>query len=233
MYNLLISIGVGVAVTALIGGFFGSVWYGLIPGIIGFGVAYVILARRTMKQVQAVSQRAQQHFQAQNIDRGIEVLEADAYPLSKWQFFVEAQIRAQIGRILYMARRFDDAEHHLREGFKKDWVARGMLGALYYKRGKHDEMKKVFEEAVAGNKKKSLLWNLYAYCLWKSGDRDEAIDVLNRALDKMGDDKNTEKNLNRLKNGRSMKMRRWNNQWYQFHLDAPPAQRHQPQFRRF
>lgn len=233
MYNLLISLAVGIGISALIGGFFGSVWYGLIPGVIAFGIAYVLLARRTMKQVQAVSQSAQKHFQAQNIDRGIEVLEEDAYPLGKWQFFVEAQIRAQIGRVLFMARRFDEAEHHLREGFKKDWVARGMLGALYYKQKKHDEMKKVFDEAVTANKKHSLLWNLYAYCLWKSGNRDEAIDVLNRALDKLDGDAKTEKNLNRLKNGRSMKMRNWGNQWYQFHLDAPPVQRHQPQFRRF
>ncbi len=232
MYNLLISIAVGLVITVAIGGFFGSWWYGIIPGILGLGIAYVILARRTMKQVQAIVGRAQKDLQGENIDRGIEILK-EAYDLGKWQFFVEAQVDAQIGTVLYMSQRFDEAKSFLKRSFKKNWTARAMLGTLYYKKSQYDEMEEVFEEAVTANKKESLLWNLYAYCMWKSGQRDEAISILNRAIDKMGDEKRTKKNLDRLKNNRSMKMRGWNMQWYQFHLDSPPAQRQQPQFRRF
>ena len=231
MYNFGISLAIGLVLTFGIGAFFGGWWYGIIPGVIAFGIAYVILARRTMNQVQSIVTRAQKQMQSRNIDRGIEILE-DAFSLSKWQFFVEAQIHAQIGSVLYMDQRFDEAEPHLKKAFKKNWVARAMLGTLHYKRKKFDEMKEVFEEAVKANKKESLLWNLYAYCLWKSGDRDEAIDVLNRALDKAGEDKRTKKNLKQLKHGRRMKMRGWNMQWYQFHLDRPPAMRQQPQFHR-
>ncbi len=235
MYNALISIAAAVAVTLIFGFLLGGgdlrITYGIIPGLLTAPIAYVILARRTMKQLQALVGRAQQPLQGQNIDQGVEILK-EGYALSKWQFFVEAQIDAQIGTILYMAQRFDEAEPFLKRSFKKNWIARAMLGTLYYKQKKHDKMKAVFEEAVTANKKESLLWNLYAYCLWKSGDRDEAIDVLNRAIDKAGDDKRTKKNLKQLKNGRRMKMRAWNMQWYQFHLDRPPAMRHQPQFQR-
>ncbi len=235
MYNLLIATAVALITTALFGTLLGGesfrLWYGLIPGMIGFGIAYFILARRSMKQVQGIFTRAQRQLQSQNIDQGIEILK-EAYDLGKWQFFVKAQVDAQIGSVLYMAQRFDEAEPFLKRAFKKNWTARAMLGTLYYKRKKYKEMETVFEEAVKANKKESLLWNLYAYCMWKSGQRDKAIDVLNRAVDKLGEEKRTKKNLKALKNGRKMKMRNWNMTWYQFHLDRPPAQRQQARFQR-
>ena len=169
-------------------------------------------------------------MQNQNIDRAVEILKS-GYPIGKWQFFVDQQIDGHIGSILYMGKRYDEAERYLKNSFKKNWVARAMLGVLYYKRKKLDEMIEVFDEAVVANKKESLLWNLYAYCLWKSGRRDKAIDVLNRAIDAGIEDERTERNLKALKNNRKMKMRGWNMMWYQFHLDRPPQQRQQVQFR--
>jgi len=235
MYNLLISIAVGIAITLgtgfLLGGGDLRIWFGIVPGVLALGGTYIYLARRSMKAVQAIVSRAQVHIQAQNTDQGIEVLK-EAYPIGKWQFFVTAQVDSQIGSILYMSQRFSEAEPFLKRSFKKNWVARAMLGALYYKRKKYDDMEVVFDEAVVANKKESLLWNLYAYCLWKSGQRDKAISVLNRAVDKLDGDERTEKNLKALQNNRKMKMRAWNMAWYQFHLDRPPAQRQQVRFRR-
>lgn len=235
MYNVLISIAAAIAAALLTGFLLGGgelrLWWGVLPGIITFFAAYVLLARRSLKQVQEIVGRAQGQFQAQQIDRGIETLK-EAYSIGKWQFLVTSQVDGQIGSVLYMAQRFNEAEPFLKRGFKKNWVARAMLGTLYYKRKKYDEMEKVFEEAVIANKKEGLLWNLYAYCLWKSGDRDKAIKVLNRAVDKLGSDKRTEKNLKALQNNKKMKMRGWNHAWYQFHLDRPPVQRQQMQFRR-
>ncbi len=235
MYNLLISIATAVAVTFAFGFLLGGgelrIWWGVLPGVISFFVAYILLARRSLRAVQAIIARAQNEFQSQNIDRGIQTLK-EAYGVGKWQFLVTSQVDGQIGSVLYMAQRFDEAESYLKRSFKKNWVARAMLATLYYKRKKYDKMETIFEEAVAANKKESLLWNLYAYCLWKSGNRDKAIAVLNRAVEKIGADKRTEKNLKALQNGRKMTMRGWNHAWYQFHLDRPPAQRQQVQFRR-
>ncbi|MFW5966227.1 MAG: tetratricopeptide repeat protein [Persicimonas sp.] len=234
MYNLLIALGVGAVTTLalgfLVGGGSFSVLYGIIPGIIAAVVTYIFLARRTMKQVQALAQTAQQQLQNQNTDRAVEILKS-GYPLGKWQFFVKSQIDAQIGTILYVSKNLDQAESYLKNAFAKNWTAQGMLGVLYYKRRKFDEMEEVFEQAVQANKKQALLWNLYAYCLWKSKQRDKAIDVLNRALDKLDGYKQTERNLKALKNGRKMKMRSWNQLWYQFHLDRMPQQRQRVQFR--
>ena len=235
MYNLLISIAaaifVALATGFLLGGGELRLWWGIFPGILTFGIVYVILARRSMKAVQDVVARAQADIQTQNIDRAVEVLK-EAYPIGKWQFFVTSQVDGQIGSLLYMSQKFNDAEPFLKRSFKKNWVARAMLATLYYKKKKYDEMEKVFSEAVLANKKESLLWNLYAYCLWKSGNRDKAITVLNQAVEKLDGDDRTEKNLKALQNNKKMKMRSWNLAWYQFHLDRPPQQRQQVRFRR-
>jgi tetratricopeptide (TPR) repeat protein len=233
MYNLLISLAAAVATTVATGFIFGGgefeFWYGLVPGLIVFVALFIYLARRILNQMQELVGEAQREFHNQNIDRGIEVLE-QARPLAKWQFFLGSQIDGQIGSVLYMAKRFDEAEPYLKRSFKKNWVSRAQLGVLYYKKKKYSEMEEVFEEAVAANKKESLLWNLYAYCMWKRGKRDEAIDVLNRAMEAVESDEKTERNLKALKNNRKMKMRGWNMMWYQFHLDRPPVARQQ--FRR-
>lgn len=235
MYNLLISIAAGVITTLAFGFIFGggefSAVYGIVPGLIALLVTYFVLARRSMKQVQALAEQAQQQLQSRNVDRSVDILKS-GYDLGKWQFFVKSQLDAQIGTILFVSQRFDEAEPYLKNAFAKSWVAKVMLGVLYYKRRKFDEMEAAFEEAVTANKKQALAWNVYAYCLWKSKQRDKAIDVLNRAVDQLDGHDQTERNLKALKNKRKMKMRSFGQMWYQFHLDRPPMQRQQVQFRR-
>lgn len=235
MFNILVSLAVGALVTIVFGFLFGGgdfrFGYGIVPGIIAQITTYVILARRSMKEVERVMKEGQKFIEKQKIDQGIEVMQT-AYPAARKQIFLQSQIDGQIGLILYASKRFDDSEPYLKRSFKRSWMPRAMLGVLYYKRKKYDEMKDVFEEAVKANKKQALLWNIYAYCMWKKGDRDAAIDILIRAQDHVGEDKKTEKNLNALKNNKKMKMRGWNMLWYQFHLDRPPAQRGNMQFRR-
>lgn len=234
MYNLLIAIGAAVAATfgfgyGLGGGTF-YFWYGFVPGLITLIAVYIYLARRSFKQMRAHVDKAQEQLQAQNIDQAVDLLK-EAYPIANWQFLIKSQIDGQIGTILFTAQRFDDAEPYLKRAFSKNWVARAMLGVHYYKNRKYDKMREVFEEAVATNKDKPLLWNLYAYCLWKSRNRSDAIDVLNRALEENEDDKKTKQNLDALKNNSKMKMRGWGNMWYQFHLDRPPQQQMRRQVR--
>lgn len=248
MYNLLIAIALGaasfvIASFAVGGGQFKPL-YGIVPALFVAGISYFYLARRTMRQVEGLMKRAQASLQDAQanprasqkqlnkvIDRAIGILK-EGYAYEKWQFLVRAQIDGQIGQLLYMAKKYDVAEKYLKNAMKRHWTAKAMLGALYYKQKKHDQMKEVFEEAVEANKKESLLWNLYAYCLWKINERDEAIQVLNRALENISSDEKTQQNLRALQNDRKMKMRGWNMMWYQFHLDAPPMARQQVRFQR-
>lgn len=234
MYNLLISLALGLLTAVIFGMIFGvgswSIVYGIVPGLLVLVGAYIWLARRSLHKIQALGEQAQAQLQARNIDRAIDIFK-QGYPVAKWQFMIEQQLDAQIGTILFVSERFNEAESYLKTAFTKNWTARGMLGVLYYKRRKFDEMEVAFEEATTANKKEAILWNLYAYCLWKSKQRDKAIAVLNRAVEILDGHDVTEKNLKALQNNRKMKMRSWNQLWYQFHLDRPPAQRQRVQYR--
>lgn len=235
MYNLLVSLAAGISATLLVGFIAGGgdlkILWGIVPGVMVFVGVFMYLARRVMQKVEAIVQSAQPELQNRKVERAVEIMKT-AYPLAKWQFFLKSQIDGQIGSILFAAQKFDDAEAFLARSFSRNWVPQGMLATLYYKRKKFDEMKEIFEGAVKSNKKQALLWNVYAYCMWKQNKRDEAIEVLNRAIEHVPNDEKTQRNLKALQNNRKMKMRGWNMQWYQFHLDKPPQQKMMIQGRR-
>ena len=253
MYNLLISIAAGVVAFVLFSFAIGAGefkwYYGIVPSIFVMPGVYFVLARRSMNAVQEISARAQKKLLAAQqsggakpgaksqklleraVDDSIAILK-EGYEHGKWQFLVDAQIDGQIGQLLYMVKKYDKARSYLERSFNRNWIARAMLGSLLYKKKEYDRMKEVFDEAVDKNQKESLLWNLYAYCMWKSGDRDAALQVLQRAIEHVDSDERTHANIKALQNNKKMKMRGWNMMWYQFHLDTPPPQRQRAQFRR-
>lgn len=225
MFNLLISLAAAVVATLVFGLIFGGgdleILYGVVPGLIAFVGTYFVLARRSLEQVQRIVGAAQELLQAQKVEPALEKLK-EAYPVGRWQFLVDSQIDAQIGTINYMLKKFDEAEPFLRRSFKRNGMARAMLGTLHYQRQRLTEMRLAFEEAVTASKKDALIWNVYAWCIWKSGDPSTAISILNRALQAMPGEERTEINLRNLQNNKKMKMRVWGLAWYQFHLDQPP-----------
>lgn len=241
MYNLLIALGTTIVGLLIFGFALGNGQfrpaYGIVPGLMaGIGL-YIYLARRSMNKAQelmlaaqAILSQAQPQGNKQpnpkivqdTVDKAIALLKS-GYVLGKWQFLIKQQLDGQIGQLLYMIKRYDVAEKYLKKSLKRNWIARAMLGAAYYKRKKFKKMGEVFEEAVTANKKESLLWNLYAYCLWKQNKREDAIKIINRALEHVPGDERTKANLKALQNNKKMKMRGWNMMWYQFHLDQPPA----------
>ena len=151
MINILLSFLIGavsyVSFCFLVGGGDFKPLYGIVPGLIALVASYVLLARRTMQQVQSIALRAQQHLQSnsQNMS-GVNpqksqrtVSQADtilqeANPLGKRQFLVSSQIDGQIGQLYFMTQQYNKAEKYLKQSFKKNWVARAMLAVLYYKR---------------------------------------------------------------------------------------------------
>ncbi len=240
MYNLIISIVAGllgfVVMSFVVGGGDFKPLYGLVPGIgILLGV-YFVLARRTMQKVEEIMKEAQDVLATaqasgkpmtsmrqaeQHMNKAIAILKK-GYEHEKWQFFIKAQLDGQIGQLLYMSKKYDSAENYLKNAMKQHWMAHAMLGTLYYKRKDYSSMVDAFEVAVEGSPKEALLWNVYAYCLWKSSQKDKAISVLERALEHVSSDERTRDNLKALQNNKKMKMRGWNMMWYQFHLDTPP-----------
>ncbi len=245
MYNLIIAIVAGVvgflAMSLLID--FGDFkpLYGILPGIIILGGTYFVLARRTMRDVEEIMKKAQNVLAAaqeegkaptsmrqaeQQMNKAIAIMK-EGYKYEKWQFLVKSQLDGQIGQLLYMSKKYDSAEKYLQNAMKQHWTAHAMLGTLYYKRKDYDAMEEAFEVAVKASQKESLLWNVYAYCLWKSSQTEKAVAVLTRALEHVTSDERTRDNLTALQKNKKMKMRGWNMMWYQFHLDTPPQPKRQ------
>ena len=163
MYNLLISLGIGLAIGAAIalGTEFG--WAAAVfPALLAATIAYFLLARRTWKQLEAVFEGMQADVRAQKLDKAVQTLQG-GFRLAPWQFLVSAQLHSNIGILLFIRQDLDAALPHLEKSFSRNWIARGMLAVARYKRRDLDGMKRVFEDAVKTNKKEGVLWSAYAW----------------------------------------------------------------------
>lgn len=223
MYNLIISLLAGVLTAVSLHILAGlDIWIASIAALVVFTIVYVLLIRVVMKKVGALMETAQRDIQAGRTEKAVKTLES-GFKYAPWQFFIKGQINAQIGMVLYLKRDFAAAFEYLQKGFVRHWVAMGMLGICYMKRNKTGKMIQTFDKATSVNKKEPLLWNLYAFCLDKIGERDKAIAVMQKALKKNSGDERLQANLDALQNGKRMKMKGYGDLWYQFHLEKPGA----------
>ena len=193
----------------------------LLPALVGLVATYILLARRTVKQMEVVMATAQKELQARKPDRAVAALQS-AFPLARWQFLVKGQLHGQIGTLLYIQKKFDEAEPHLVKSFVKIWPARAMLGAQHYRRKEWTKMEVTFEGAVKANKNEGLLYAVYAWCQEKRGERKKAIDILQRGTKENPSDEKLKNLLNRAQNDKRLKLDAWSEQWWQFWLETPP-----------
>ena len=229
MLNLIISLVVGFAVGALFALPFGGWGYGIVPGLIAAIVAFFLLTRRVLRDINATMAKLQTMAPPKNVaqrrrrvDESVALLQGLIEKWDKWQFFLEPQICGHIGMLLWADNRQEEAVPHLQKSSPRSWISKAYLGVHYYKKKRPVEMKAAFEEAVKYSPKESLLWNTYAWCLYKRQERDEALAVLNRAVEKLGAEERTERNRTAVQNSKGMKMKGWGDMWYQFQLETHP-----------
>jgi predicted Zn-dependent protease len=181
---------------------------------------------------------------ARRFERAIELLQA-GFKFEKWQFGVGLMFNARIGMLLFSRNLLlpktsvADAIPYLEKTqvkgrkamlFQGIWPAWAMLAVAYYRARKDlDGATRVLENAVKVAHKESLLWNLYAWLLWKEGQLDRAIAVLARGKGEVGDEQRLVDNLTALQNRKDMKMKAFGEQWYQFGLERPKIAGMQPQ----
>ncbi len=230
MYNLLISLGVGIAVALLVkvAGF--SIWAGLVPGILALVGAYIVLARRVASRVQALMTVVQKDLQSQptsqkdaqaRVDRAVKTLE-QGLVYDKWQFLVGPELHSQIGMLKYMVKDHEGARTAFDKGSSRNYMAKAMEGALYFQRKDFDAMKKAFEAAAKSGKKESIVWAAYAWCLLQNKDKDGALRVLARGVEQNPKDEKLKGSLAQLQNDKRLKMKPYEPMWWQFGLEAPP-----------
>ena len=225
MYNLLISIAIGVAVSAALalGTNLGLV-AAVFPGVLAVAIAYFVLARRTWKRLEALFEAMQKEVQAQKFDKAILTLQS-GFALAPWQCLVASQLHSNIGILMYLRQDMDGALPHLEKSFSRNWIARGMLGVARYRKRDLSGARKVLDDAVKTNKKEGVLWSAYAWILEKEGRHDEAIALLSRAVAANSSDDKLKASLQALQNGKKLKLGKlYGEQWFQFMLERPPPE---------
>jgi hypothetical protein len=194
--------------------------------VLSLFLSYFFLSKSISKKLERYMYDVQLDLQRRNIDQAIVKLFFLKRQFGKWQFFINSSIDGQIGSIYYIQSNYIKAEPYLKKSFSRHWIAKSMLGILYYRKKEYNNMDKIFESAVRYSSKQGLLWSVWAYCLVKSRKNNQAINVLLRAKNKLGNsDLRITQNLINLQNKKKMKMRSYGEQWYQFQLEVSPQLR--------
>lgn len=224
MINLAVAL---LAAAAVMGVLAGAVHLGLLasllPALAVLAGVYYWRSRITLAKVKVIMDGMQKDLQAGRIEKAIQSLQG-AFPLTAQQFLLASQLHSALGVLLYTNKDFDEAFPHLKRAFFRDWQAQATLGALLYKREDYAGMEKAFEKAVVSGKKEGLAWCAYAWCLDKAGMRSKAQQVLTRAVEANPSDERLKSNLAALQNDKRMKMKAYEPQWFQFHLERPPPE---------
>jgi tetratricopeptide (TPR) repeat protein len=196
----------------------------ILPGVIAAVGAFIWLARRSGKQLEATMAVAQKEMAARKPDRAVAALQ-EAFKLARWQFGVAASLHANIGVLLYVQKKFDEAEPHLRKSaatLLKLWQAQAMLAAILFRKKQYEEMEKVFDGALRGNKKETLLFAVYAWCEHQRGEKKKALEILQNGLSESPSDEKLKALLGRAQNDKRLKLDGWGEMWWQFWLENPP-----------
>lgn len=245
MYNLLISIAVGI-VLFVVTGLIGGNWLaGIIPALLGLGIVYFLLARRSGQQLQAIMERAMAEFQAleghpqprtqreanklmalqkEKIAKGRAIME-EGFKLSRWQFLVDQQIHAQIGAIEYMQQNYDTAREHLEKAWSRHWQAQAMLACMDFRDKKIDEALTRMEGADGAGGSDALFWGIYAWIACKGGQRDRALSVLSAGIKKHEGSAALKGMQKALANKKPVRMDAFAPGWYQFFPEDMPQAR--------
>jgi tetratricopeptide (TPR) repeat protein len=223
--NLLLSLAAGAAGFLL---FFlagiAHAWGSILPGVAAAVGTYILLARRTGKQLEAVMGVAQKEMMARKPEKAVAALQ-EAFPLARWQFGVASSLHANIGVLLYVQKKFDEAEPHLRKSggtLLKLWQAQAMLGAQMFRKKQYAEMEKIFDAAMRGNKSETLLYAVYAWCESQRGEKKKAIEILQKGAQENSSDEKLKTLLQRAQNDKRLKLDTWGEMWWQFWLETPP-----------
>jgi len=222
MLNLILSIASGIVIFALlrVPGWVPTIG-AIFPALVALVASYVLLARRSGKQLEALVQSAHKELAAKRPERAIEIL-TSGFALARWQFLVASQLHGQIGTLLYVQKKFDESEPHLKQAWLKIWPAKAMLGAQLYRRKEFAQMEELFEKTISSNKGEALLYAVYAWCEEKRGERKKALEILQRAVAEVPGDERLKTLLSRAQNDKRMKMDAYGEQWWQFWLESPP-----------
>jgi len=229
--NLLLGLGAALAVILLSSLLHISLWISVPVGVIAGVALFIWLGRKVQNELEGIFSRAGELLKRQQFDKAIETMR-EGYRLAPRQFLVKGSIDGQIGVVQYLRKKNDEAEPLLASASMQHYIAKAMLAILQWKRGEKKKAKETFDLALKTGKKESLLYAAYAYVLVEMGERDRAIEILNKGLGVCKGDERLITNRNLLQNGKALKMKVYGEQWYQFLLERPMIRQEAPPFAR-
>jgi len=231
--NLLLGLGVALAVALLLALLKISLWFAVPLGLVaGFGL-FIWLGRRTQGELERLFTRAAELLKKQQFDAAIALMR-EGYRLAPRQFMVKGTLDGQIGVLQYIRgpKHHAEAEPLLRSASMQHYIAKAMLAVLQWKRGETKEARRTFDLALKAGKKESLLYAVYAYVLNELKERDAAIQVLSKGLKVCTGDERLIANRTLLQNAKPMKMKLYGEQWYQFLIEKPILRQEPPPYAR-
>src|SRR5712692_4513582 len=104
MINLLLSL--AAALLTFCAFFFSGLAHALgsiFPAVVAGIVAYILLARRTVKQLEGLLAQVQKQLVARRLEKSIALLEV-SFLLARSHFLVASQLHGQIGSLLYLQK---------------------------------------------------------------------------------------------------------------------------------
>ena len=223
MYSILICSGIALAVG--LGGYFLAWWGwlgGLLIAMLVFIIAWVVIARRFMKQLQPAMAQVRKQAEAGHVEAAMQTLEG-MLPMGKWIPMLTGQISAQLGVLALHSGKEAVAMEHLANSSKRVAEGKLMLAALHYRKEKAEEAIKVLAECAPYQRKHALFHNTFAWILNKEDRVDDALTQLNRFLKKVPDHEISKSNRLRLQNKQKMDMKGFGMEWFALGLERPPA----------
>ena len=231
MINLLLGLGAALAVILLSSLLSIKPWISVPIGVLAGAALFIWQGRKVQQELEQIFSRAGDLLKKQQFDKAIEAMK-EGYKFSTRQFLVKSSIDGQIGVVQYLRKKNEEAEPLLAAASMQHYIAKAMLGILQWKRGEKKKAKETFDLALKAGKKESLLYAVYAYVLLEMGERDKAIETLNKGLGICKGDERLITNRNLLQNGKALKMKVYGEQWYQFLLERPMIRQEAPPFAR-
>lgn len=225
MYTILISMAIG----ALCGGVWTALalWKTWQMGIVLFVlvslISFVVISRILARRIEPAFMGIQRQIQAGQTSLAIRQLE-EMMPMARWQVLLKGQIHAQIGMLAFASGDEKRAIEHLEKSSLRASEARLTLAALQYKKGQTKQALETLDVAIRASKKQIMPYHVAAWMLNKEGDRDGAIARLLACQKIEKGNESTEENLQRLRNGKKMNMKRFGMSWFGLQLENPPAQ---------
>ncbi len=217
MYTLLIDVLVALLLSYATWFFSGSILLAALVAVFVVVGINVLVGRFFLKRMTAVMNAVEKDLKAERIEAALDKLKI-AYKFANWQFLAKKNIDSQIGSILYIRKRFDEALPYLKNSFIKNWSAMGMLASYYYRNKDYDKAFSTMEKTVASNKKEGFVYSLYAYFLTEQGQTDKAIALLTKGVAKLPLDERLAGELDSVRNRKKVKIQSYGPLWMQMHL---------------